>query len=198
MKTIEITIYKFDELSEESKAKSIEKLYDINVDFHDWWEGVYEGFNTGNVTEYFEVGKMYFSGFSSQGDGAMFEYEGITGKLFHEAIDSLKLPNWKRQAMKAAGTFSGKGKQSGMYYHEKSCSHVLYFESEDAHRDNIIELFYNQHEALENYIESKYEDLARSLYADLEKEYDYRTGKEAVIESIKANEYEFTEDGKIH
>lgn len=39
------TVYKFDELTDEAKAKAIESLYDINVD-HDWWESVYEDANT--------------------------------------------------------------------------------------------------------------------------------------------------------
>ena len=31
----------------------------------------------------------------------------------------------------------------------------------------------------------------------LQKEYEYRGGKEAIVETIEANEYEFTEDGKL-
>ena len=31
----------------------------------------------------------------------------------------------------------------------------------------------------------------------LRNEYEYLTSEEAVIESIRANEYEFTEDGKL-
>jgi hypothetical protein len=41
MKTIEIKLYKFAELSEEAKQKAIEKHYDINVSY-DWWDFTYE------------------------------------------------------------------------------------------------------------------------------------------------------------
>lgn len=40
MKTIEIQLYKFDELSEEAKQNAINKLCDVNVDF-DWWQFTY-------------------------------------------------------------------------------------------------------------------------------------------------------------
>lgn len=38
-------------------------------------------------------------------------------------------------------------------------------------------------------------DYMHWIYRQLEKEYDYLNSDEAVDESIKANEYEFTEDG---
>src|SRR5690606_34440052 len=39
-------------------------------------------------------------------------------------------------------------------------------------------------------------DLARWLYRQLEREYEYRTSDEAVDEAIAANEYSFTETGR--
>jgi len=41
MRTIETTVYKFDELSDEAKQQSIENLYDLNVDY-EWWDCTYE------------------------------------------------------------------------------------------------------------------------------------------------------------
>ena len=41
MKTIEIQLYSFDELSATAQQNAIEKLSDINVDFN-WWESTYE------------------------------------------------------------------------------------------------------------------------------------------------------------
>jgi hypothetical protein len=42
-----------------------------------------------------------------------------------------------------------------------------------------------------------YYDTCRAIYRRLEKEYEYLTSDESIIETIHANEYEFTEDGKI-
>jgi hypothetical protein len=36
------------------------------------------------------------------------------------------------------------------------------------------------------------------LYLTLEKEYEYLTSEETIKESLIANEYDFTEDGKIY
>lgn len=40
-------------------------------------------------------------------------------------------------------------------------------------------------------------DFARWIYKQLEPDWDYQTSDEAIEESINANEYEFTADGKI-
>lgn len=41
MKTIEINLYKFNELSEKSQEKVLNELHDINVDYS-WWDFIYE------------------------------------------------------------------------------------------------------------------------------------------------------------
>jgi len=41
MKTIEITLYQFSELSAESKEFALTSLWDINVEY-DWWNSTYE------------------------------------------------------------------------------------------------------------------------------------------------------------
>lgn len=45
------------------------------------------------------------------------------------------------------------------------------------------------------------EEFLKSILEDysiiLQKEYEYQTSEKAIIETIKANEYEFTEDGKM-
>lgn len=196
MRTIETTLYKFEELTKDLQSKAIEKYYSINVEFYDWYSNTVEQFK--DTTTLFEVEKVYFSGFSSQGDGAMFEYNEISQELFNSAIDSLKLPNYKKSAMKLSGCFSAKGTHQGRYSHEKCCYHVMDFEPMYDNRDNINELFDTHHIELENYITEKYEELAKQLYRELESENDYLTSEEAIKETLIANEYEFTEDGAIH
>jgi hypothetical protein len=59
----------------------------------------------------------------------------------------------------------------------------------------------NIEDAPEEEIEEAEEEFLKSLCEDyrimLTKEYEYLTGKEAIIETIEANEYEFTEDGDL-
>lgn len=45
MREATITVYQFNELSDDAKQKAVEKFYDINVD-HDWWTSVYDDANT--------------------------------------------------------------------------------------------------------------------------------------------------------
>jgi hypothetical protein len=54
---------------------------------------------------------------------------------------------------------------------------------------------------IDNKIEDLDEEFLRTLQEDyliiLQKEYEYRTSREAIIEHIEANEYEFTKEGSM-
>ena len=195
MRTIRTKIYKFSELSKEAQEKAIQNLWDININY-EWYEPITEGFKESN--DFFDITNTFFSGFSSQGDGAMFEYSGINKDFVNTIIDSLELPNWKKEVLKNCIYVSGTGKQSGHYYHEKSCSHNIYVESDNgAQNYRNIELLIDSVDAnIEEAITDKYAELAKQLYNDLEKEYDYLTTEEAIKETIEVNEYEFTREGK--
>jgi hypothetical protein len=47
-------------------------------------------------------------------------------------------------------------------------------------------------------VEETRHNFCREIYRALETEYDYLTSEEAIIETIEANEYEFTEDGELY
>jgi hypothetical protein len=47
------------------------------------------------------------------------------------------------------------------------------------------------------YVEELRLELSHDIYRSLEKEYYYLTSKEAIIEAIEANDYDFLETGKI-
>lgn len=200
MKTIEIKLYSFDELSEEAKDKAIEdaRNNDGYLDY-EWWDSVYEDYKENIIAEYFDVTKMYFRGFWSQGDGAMFEYDGITDKLFNDFVDSLDLSPMRKQWLKTQGCVYAQGRQSGLYYHEKSCSHRIYLEPNFSWQSaenfaNWIESFQDD---FEEYVKDEYVELASSLYSALEKEYNHFTSDE-VIKELIINEYDFTKDGEIY
>ena len=84
-------------------------------------------------------------------------------------------------------------KHSGRYYHEY-CMLVAvdeYFRLPDSITQSEFSEF-------EEWITETLRDYARELYKSLEKEYNYLTSEKAIIETIEANDYEFTEDGKIY
>lgn len=193
MKKHEVTTYAFSELSEESKKEAVENLYDINVNC-DWFECITENFKDEN--KYFEVTKVYFSGFSSQGDGAMFEYSDIKNELLHKIINNLKTTNREKWILKQANIY-GNGKHTGRYYHENSCSHTIDYDC-FVYGTRLYEVADKWFSEIESAIVEEYRNVAQDLYRTLEKEYEYLTSEEVIIETIEINEYEFLENGKLY
>jgi hypothetical protein len=195
--TIEKTLFKFNELSNEAQQKAIEKNFDINVKNEYWFEHIVENFKE---NEYFNITNVYFSGFWSQGDGAMFEYNNIENKLLNEFLDTLKLTPLRRSIIEYNIYFYANGTQRGLYYHENSCLHQTDFAI-----DNFNWLRHERtYKALENilidfeaYVIEKYKDFCINLYSSLEEEYNYQTSEEVIKESILANDYDFEENGEI-
>ena len=74
MRNVTTTAYNFEELSKEAQKTAIENNYYYNVEFDDWYQYVYDMFDEVLEDKYgIKATKHYFSGFSCQGDGAMFE-----------------------------------------------------------------------------------------------------------------------------
>ena len=190
MRIQETKIYTFDELNEDAKEKALDNCRDINTfDGSEWWNHIYADAKAVAKTLGIDVDSIYFSGFSSQGDGACFtgtyEYhKGWRAELLdHELFDAdlLEIGNALQEAQrKAFYTIVARIAHRGHYSHsgcmaiddDASCS----FDS-DGIRDAL-------------------RLLADWMYSSLEAEYDYLTSDEAVRESILANEYEFTETGE--
>ena len=200
MRVLETKVYTFDELSEEAKEKAIEKNRHMNVDYWEWYHNVYDTFKE-KYSDLFEITDMYFSGFCSQGDGAMFEYGGITDKLIDEFIAQLELSPLRKKIVKDIFYFSGSGRQHGHYYHEKCCWHIINIECTYAYREgyypNIDEFMYELQVDFDAYVREKYIDLAQELYQSLEDEYEWHTSDEAIEERLINGEYEFTENGEL-
>lgn len=129
MRTIETTIYEFDELSDKAKAKALDKCRDWSVD-HGWWEYLLED----RAEQWVEKGyyvrppNINVSGFHSQGDGACFKgtfdfsHEQCLALLPCDLADRITLHNTKCRlhgadelALKITGTIvtSGRSSHSG-------------------------------------------------------------------------------------
>lgn len=196
MRTINVDLFSFEELSEEAKTVAIDANRYINVD-HAWYEFIYEDFEENCI---FGVDNIYFSGFWSQGDGAMFEYSSIPDSLKKDFIESLYLSPMRKNWLLNNICTSGRGKHSGHYYHEKCCGHNIYWEINNGDL-NWDTNFYQWMESFagdfEQYVIDKYEELCRDLYRQLNEGYDHLTSDEVVAETIICNEYEFIENGEM-
>ena len=197
----EVKVYSLEDVKSnpELLKKVLEKHSDINTSF-DWWDFTYENFKENN-DEYFDIEKIYFSGFWSQGDGAMFEYSDISNRLRDIFIDGLDLSPMRKGWLRNNVSVSGKGVQRGIYCHEKSCSHSIYWEVDNGDLNwdrplyQWIESFAND---FEDFVEELYVNLCSNLYSTLEKEYKYLISDEAILDTLECNEYEFTKDGNIY
>lgn len=81
MRTMEVKVFEFKELSKEAKQHALEKLRDINVDDEYWYENVFEVWQEKLAEIGFDEAEIHFSGFCSQGDGACFDADIDTLKI---------------------------------------------------------------------------------------------------------------------
>ncbi|MEO5326413.1 antitoxin of toxin-antitoxin stability system [Mesorhizobium sp. CC13] len=207
---IETTVYRLDELSDAAKDTARGWYREGGFDY-DWYDAVYEDFQ--RIAEILGITfktravhlhgggirqepRIWFSGFCSQSDGASFECHYAYGKnaaaeirafaprdrKLHEIADAL-------QAIQRRNFFQLRAEAShrGHYYHEY-CMAISVERGSPTCQDMTDDA--------EEVVIEALRDLARWVYRQLEREYDYLTSDEAVDETIIANEYTFTESGR--
>lgn len=211
MRTIETTVYTFDELSDSAKEKA-RKWFRTDLEFYT--DHVIEdaadiaamfGLDVRQKCKqradktYHWVPSIYWSGFWNQGDGASFDggYVYKAGALkavkahapedgaLHQIVKRLQ----KVQQRYFYG-LSARVKQGGRYYHEMSMDIDVSFNGPRG----MLNDNYGSADDKEEVIDCL-RDFARWIYRQLEAEYEYQNSDEAVDESIIANGYEFDEDG---
>lgn len=200
MKTIQENILTYNELSDEAKAKARDWFREASRDDTFYTDCVIDNMKEVAVELGIEIDKIYFSGFSSQGDGAMF-----IGRFRLEDVNYGALETYPYKGLLQIGrglaeiqgiasdkgvTVSGVTSHRGRYFDELSMTVSLDVDADDwevadefsrDYSDKITELL---------------RDFACFIYRELEREYDYSMSDEAVSENIIANEYEFYEDGR--
>jgi len=197
--TVETKVFKLKELSDAAKQSALEALGEINID-HDWWDFVYDDAKTIGKLIGIDIDDIYFSGFCSKGDGACFagNYEYVRGSVAAVKAHAPKDTELHRIATELAAEqrkcfyqIRASVKQSGHYYHRYCTDISIDFESHTGYQD------YYSEEAETNVIELL-RDYMLWIYKQLNSSYDYLTSEEAIIETIEANEYEFTMDGDLY
>lgn len=201
-----------DTITDERKAALIERYRDINVDFDDWFDYIYDHFIEDMKAKHIVAENPQFSGFWSQGDGASFTgyVSSADTKTFIEDNGLAGDFPAVMRLLEHGGTFTimfirGSNRH---YVHENTVHadisyadnfvHVL---SSDTFRDTIITAWDREldgeYTRLAEAVTTILRDHCRDLYDRLKKEYDYLTSDEAVWEAIIANdliEVEIEED----
>jgi len=175
MRIIETEVYTFDELSDGAKENAINELREINVE-HDWWDCTYETFRElGIRIEHFDLGRRSEIG-----------------------IDLIETHH--EVAINIISTFGENGlKANAEYFIEQRDKLVKELGEGDevagysVKEGNEIK-FDLRVETIEEYY---FNGLKRDILHWLRCEFEYLMSDEAIIDTIEANEYEFTKEGKL-
>ena len=209
-RTVETVVYELAELSGAARERARAWYRDTCMG-HDWHEFVYEDFQTvcgllgvtlnarpvplmGGGTR--EQPQVFFRGFSSQGDGASFNgsyrYARGAGSAIrgyaprdtelHAIAEALRDVQRRNFYQLAADI-----RQRGFYCHEYTMAVAVERTSPagQAMTDDA-----------EDIVTEAMRDLARWLYRNLQREYEYLTSDAAVDETVEANDWTFTADGR--
>lgn len=207
-RVMETTVYKFSELSDKAKEKAREWFREGALDY-DWWEFVYE--DAATIADLIGIDLrtrpvklcgggtrrepcIFFSGFSSQGDGACWEgtYSYKKGSVkavkehapqdreLHRIAEGL-YEIQRRRFYKVTASVSHRG-----HYNHSGCMDI----EVDVDGEYNCSVMDDCRE-----VEQLLRDFADWIYKQLNAEYDYRMSDETVDMDIEANEYEFDEGG---
>jgi hypothetical protein len=196
MRTLKCTVYNYKELSEEAKLKALEHFADINVDGDFWYEYIFDDAKEVGKILGIDIKDIYFSGFSSQGDGACFigDYEynkGCVKALKAYAPQDAELHKIAKglQAIQKTNFYKLHAtieKASHHYSHERTVSIRVMNRVGDWVSESI-----------ENDVAELLRDLMRWIYDTLEKEYEFQTSREQIEGTIEANDFEFLSNGSL-
>lgn len=223
MRTIHTTVYHFDELpTEQAKERARDWLRALSFSDSSDWEFVYEDAKRVGKLLGLEIDDrpfttmggatgrepcIFFSGFSSQGDGACFEgrwkwrpgmlkavqdYAPQDAELHRIAgvLQDLQLGLPLLAAdISERETLTCWTKQRGYYMHSGCMDVSCQWSGDDTDPPELLDDVCDT-------VTTQMRAFADWIYDQLEKEYDYQTSDEQIEESIRANEYEFTEDGR--
>jgi hypothetical protein len=202
-------VYKFAELDERAKETARDWFRQfVFTESHDW-EHVLDDAKECLKLAGFTVDNIYFSGFSSQGDGACFEgswrasdTKPVKAMKQHAPKDKTlhAIAAEMRAIAKLRPNASMSVKQRGHYNHE-GCTEFSVTSDGPEWEDDVARSNAEWDElrardtAIGDRIEEASKDAMRWIYRRLEAEYEYQNSNEVVDENIEANEYEFTEEG---
>jgi hypothetical protein len=172
--TITRTVYEFDELSEGAKQKALEQLSDVNVDYN-WWEFVYE--DAANI--------------------------GLKIAEFNLRQNQVCIGQWTRDAIDVAEAIIKNHGEScetcvdarGFIHDYARAQREYEHAPKDADKCERADFEYT--DDAEELSEKFQQTILEDYQTILQTEYDYLTSEEAIIETIRANEYEFTAKGQL-
>jgi hypothetical protein len=197
-RTIETTLYKFDELPSDKAKEAAREWFRRSSDGdNDFAECVIDDAKQCAAILGIEIDEVYWCGFNSQGDGASFEgsysyAKGAPKAIRKHAPQDTELARiadalqdiQRKYAYKLAASIS----QDGRYRHSGTMR--VSVEADSATYQGV------RGDADEG-VRQAMRDFADWIYDQLERGYEWTYADEQVDENLRANEYEFDEDGSL-
>lgn len=193
---MQTSVFTFDQLDDNAKEKAREWYRECALNY-DWWDCVYEDAKTAGELLGIDIDEIGFSGFWSEGDGAHFTgtysyrkgsvqaVASYTGGSDEELIAIAK--RLQRVQRRNFYRLCATVRHHGHYQHEY-CTEIEVYPY-----DNV----YIMTDDWEGEVMDALRDFMRWIYRQLEREYTWLTSDENVDEGIRANGYEFYEDGTL-
>jgi len=176
-------VFKFDELKKDIQEKVIGKMYDVNVNY-EWWDNdmineIAKDYGLEIVISEicFSLDRDYFCYFETYNHGQKKDY-----------VKGIFIDDYNKFIKKAGLKVSKKLAENDFYIDHKHYAGSVgknYIEGYDLSETEL--------EKLENCLS----DFIDEVLSKLKKDYDYLTSKKSIVETIKANEYEFLKNGEM-
>lgn len=181
MREMNVTVYSFDELSEEAQERALNDLRHVDVD-GDWYEYSYDTIRTAGKLLGLEIGDIHF-------DTDLYCIFNADYRYVRGAVKAVRKEfSWADDLCKVAKDLQALQKR---HFYSLSCyvaegramnRYQCFRFGEDYECEDLGDLL---------------DDFAHWARILLRDEYEWLTSNEAVKEMIESNEYEFTEAGKL-
>jgi len=173
MKVVKTKVYSFIELNDDAKEVAIEHYSDINF-YDEWYDSIYD---------YAEQIGLKITSFDLDRN------LHCKGELYDSVLECCK---------KIIAWFSKNTDEHFLAQEYLADYNNLIVQYSDGINTHVVdeENEYEFDKDVEDLEESFLSDLLECFASSLQKEYEYLSSKEAIIDSIIANEYQFLEDGK--
>ena len=176
MKQHIITTYSFDELSDKAKETAIQELYDINVD-HGWWQFVYDDAeDIGLKLTEFDLDR----------------HRHAKGEFMDKAVNVAE--RIKQDHGKDTDTYKT---ANDFLVTAAPILKIIEENEEPSDGEYNYDILHDAEEEFENAVKEFLRSLLEDYSIILQKEYEYLTSEEVIIDTIRANDYDFTENGKL-
>ena len=163
MKTIEIKLYKYEELDKPTQEKVIENYRYINVEDTFWYDWIKDDFNRlGLEIQEFDLNRNYVKIYIEN-------FEDTSNYIIEEFGDSVAIKQTAKNYLKEL---------------EEIVSNFKEDEDIDREFENLDEKYQHEFKA--------------DILSYLRSNYKWEISDEAVINTIEANDYDFTTNGKIY